>query len=93
MRGVRNVHHHGNMVMIKLQDREQTEADMTEWNAAEYAKRSRLQETMANEVLALLELEGVQRVLDVDAATARLPRRSPRVFREEAWSVSIRRAT
>jgi trans-aconitate 2-methyltransferase len=60
------------MVMIKLQDREQTAADMTEWNAAEYAKRSRLQETMANEVLALLDLEGVQRVLDVGCGDGKI---------------------
>ncbi len=60
------------MVTIKLPDREQTEADMTEWNAAEYAKRSRLQETMANEVLALLALEGVQHVLDVGCGDGKI---------------------
>src|SRR5689334_13566922 len=46
--------------------------DMTEWNAAEYAKRSRLQETMANEVLALLALEGVQHVLDVGCGDGKI---------------------
>jgi trans-aconitate 2-methyltransferase len=38
---------------------------MTEWDAARYAKRSALQESMAEEVLALLHLEGNERVLDV----------------------------
>ena len=36
---------------------------MTEWNAAEYAQRSGLQGAMAEEVLALLDLEGPERVL------------------------------
>ena len=38
---------------------------MTEWDAAEYSRRSGLQEAMAQEVLALLDLEGSERVLDV----------------------------
>lgn len=38
---------------------------MTEWNAADYAERSALQKAMAEEVLALLELNGSERVLDV----------------------------
>jgi trans-aconitate 2-methyltransferase len=38
---------------------------MTEWDAAEYSRRSGLQETMAQEVLALLDLKGSERVLDV----------------------------
>src|SRR5260370_39467771 len=38
---------------------------MTEWNAAEYYRRSSLQEAMAQEVLALLDLKGSERILDV----------------------------
>lgn len=38
---------------------------MTEWNASEYAQRSGLQAAMAEEVLALLNLTGRERVLDV----------------------------
>ena len=38
---------------------------MTEWNASEYARRSGLQGAMAEEVLALLDLSGRERVLDV----------------------------
>jgi trans-aconitate 2-methyltransferase len=38
---------------------------MTEWNASEYARISTLQAAMAEEVLALLELKGNERILDV----------------------------
>jgi trans-aconitate 2-methyltransferase len=38
---------------------------MTEWDAAEYARRSSLQETMAREVLALLDLNNSKQILDV----------------------------
>lgn len=38
---------------------------MTEWNASEYARISALQAAMASEVLALLELKGTERVLDI----------------------------
>jgi trans-aconitate 2-methyltransferase len=38
---------------------------MTEWNASEYARISSLQAAMAEEVLALLELKGNERILDV----------------------------
>ena len=38
---------------------------MTEWNASEYARISTLQAAMASEVLALLDLKGTERVLDV----------------------------
>jgi trans-aconitate 2-methyltransferase len=38
---------------------------MTEWDAAEYARRSSLQEAMAQEVLALLDLDDADRILDV----------------------------
>jgi trans-aconitate 2-methyltransferase len=45
---------------------------MTEWNAAEYARRSELQKTMAEEVLALLHLKGSERVLDVGCGDGRI---------------------
>jgi len=55
---------------------------MTEWDAAEYSRQSGLQEAMAEEVLALLDLEGSERVLDVGCGdgriTARIARRVPR---------------
>jgi trans-aconitate 2-methyltransferase len=55
---------------------------MTEWNAAEYAQRSGLQGAMAEEVLALLDLEGSERVLDVGCGdgktTAEIAARVPR---------------
>jgi trans-aconitate 2-methyltransferase len=38
---------------------------MTEWNASEYARISTLQAAMASEVLALLDLKGTERVLDI----------------------------
>lgn len=54
---------------------------MTEWNAVEYAQRSALQTAMAEEVLALLRLEGSERVLDVGCGdgriTAEIARRVP----------------
>ena len=55
---------------------------MTEWNAAEYSQRSGLQQAMAEEVLALLDLEGSERVLDVGCGdgkiTAEIAARVPR---------------
>src|SRR4029434_2068260 len=45
---------------------------MTEWNAAEYSQRSGLQQAMAEEVLALLELEGSERVLDVGCGDGKI---------------------
>jgi trans-aconitate 2-methyltransferase len=45
---------------------------MTEWDAAGYAKRSALQEAMAQEVLALLHFEGHERVLDVGCGDGRI---------------------
>jgi trans-aconitate 2-methyltransferase len=45
---------------------------MTEWNAAEYVRRSGLQEAMAQEVLGLLDLQGAQRVLDVGCGDGRI---------------------
>ena len=55
---------------------------MTEWNAAGYVKRSGLQEAMAAEVLALLQLRGNERVLDIGCGdgrvTAEIANRVPR---------------
>ncbi|MDQ2839940.1 MAG: class I SAM-dependent methyltransferase [Acidobacteriota bacterium] len=55
---------------------------MTEWNAPEYARRSGLQEAMAGEVLALLDLKGSERVLDIGCGdgrvTAEIAARVPR---------------
>lgn len=55
---------------------------MTEWNAAEYSRRSSLQEAMAQEVLALLDLKDSERILDVGCGdgkiTAEIASRSPR---------------
>jgi trans-aconitate 2-methyltransferase len=45
---------------------------MTEWDAHSYSRRSALQEEMANEVLALLELEGSERVLDIGCGDGRI---------------------
>jgi len=45
---------------------------MSEWNAAEYACGSQLQEAMADEALALLDLKGVERVLDVGCGDGRI---------------------
>jgi trans-aconitate 2-methyltransferase len=55
---------------------------MTEWNAAEYSRISELQKAMAEEVLALLDLKGSERVLDVGCGdgkiTAEIAARVPR---------------
>ena len=55
---------------------------MTEWDAAGYARRSGLQEAMANEVLVLLDLKGAERVLDIGCGdgkiTAEIAARLPR---------------
>lgn len=45
---------------------------MTEWNAAEYSRISSLQETMAEEVLALLNLNGHEQVLDVGCGDGKI---------------------
>ena len=57
---------------------------MTEWKASEYARISELQHTMAEEALALLDLKGDERVLDIGCGNgkntgeiaARVPRGS-----------------
>jgi trans-aconitate 2-methyltransferase len=55
---------------------------MTEWDAGEYSRRSSLQEAMAQEVIALLELNGSKRILDVGCGdgkiTAQIASRAPR---------------
>jgi trans-aconitate 2-methyltransferase len=55
---------------------------MTEWNAPEYYRHSSLQEAMAQEVLALLDLMGSERILDVGCGdgkiTAEIAARVPR---------------
>jgi trans-aconitate 2-methyltransferase len=45
---------------------------MTEWNAAEYSRLSSLQEAMAQEVLALLDLNGSERILDVGSGDGKI---------------------
>ena len=45
---------------------------MTEWKAAEYARRSQLQEAMASEVLALIDIAGTERVLDVGCGDGKI---------------------
>lgn len=45
---------------------------MTEWNAPEYARLSGLQQAMAEEVLALLNLKGNERVLDVGCGNGKI---------------------
>jgi trans-aconitate 2-methyltransferase len=45
---------------------------MTEWDAAEYLRVSGLQERMAKEVLALLELKDTERVLDIGCGDGRI---------------------
>lgn len=55
---------------------------MTEWNAVKYARLSALQQAMAAEVLALLDVKGNERVLDVGCGngkvTAEIASRVPR---------------
>jgi trans-aconitate methyltransferase len=45
---------------------------MTEWDAAEYARISSLQAAMAQEVLALLDLKGSERILDVGCGEGKI---------------------
>lgn len=45
---------------------------MTEWNAPEYAKISALQQAMAKEALALLDLKGSERVLDLGCGNGKI---------------------
>jgi trans-aconitate 2-methyltransferase len=45
---------------------------MTEWDAVQYARISGLQQTMAEEVLSLLDLKGRKRVLDVGCGNGKI---------------------
>ena len=45
---------------------------MTEWDASGYARISGLQQAMASEVLALLDLKGSERVLDVGCGNGKV---------------------
>jgi trans-aconitate 2-methyltransferase len=45
---------------------------VTEWNAPEYARLSALQAAMAQEVLALLELNGTERILDIGCGNGKV---------------------
>ena len=45
---------------------------MTEWNAPEYARIASLQEAMAAQVLALLDLKGSERVLDLGCGNGKI---------------------
>lgn len=45
---------------------------MTEWKASEYERISALQHTMAEEVLALLDLKGNERVLDIGSGNGKV---------------------
>lgn len=52
-----------------------TPAPVDAWNAAQYARHSSLQEQMAAQVLALVELRGDERVLDVGCGDGRISAR------------------
>src|SRR5438477_5525970 len=45
---------------------------MTEWDAAEYYRRSTTQAAMGQEVLALLDLNGSERILDVGCGDGKI---------------------
>jgi trans-aconitate 2-methyltransferase len=45
---------------------------MTEWNAADYERISGLQQAMAEEVLALLDFKGAERILDVGCGNGKI---------------------
>jgi len=45
---------------------------MTEWDAADYERISQLQLTMAEEVLALLDLNGARRILDIGCGNGKI---------------------
>jgi trans-aconitate 2-methyltransferase len=47
---------------------------MTEWNAPEYARLSALQAAMGEEALALLELKGNERILDIGCGNGKITR-------------------
>jgi trans-aconitate 2-methyltransferase len=63
-------------------------ADMTDWDAVAYDRLSALQRAMASEVLALLELAGAERVLDVGCGNGRVTTKiAARVPRGEVTGV------
>ncbi len=45
---------------------------MTEWDATDYARISGLQQVMAEEALALLDLDGVERILDIGCGNGKI---------------------
>ena len=45
---------------------------MTEWDASDYARVSGLQQAMAEEVLALLALQGTEQILDVGCGNGKI---------------------
>jgi trans-aconitate 2-methyltransferase len=45
---------------------------MTEWDAAEYERVSGLQLAMAEEVLAVLDLNGARRILDIGCGNGKI---------------------
>jgi trans-aconitate 2-methyltransferase len=62
----------GLSVVRQPANREARNLSMTEWDAAKYAQRSQLQQAMADEVLALLDLKGTERVLDIGCGDGRV---------------------
>jgi hypothetical protein len=64
-----------------------------EWDGEEYARLSALQEAMAEEALALLELQGEESVLDVGCNNGKvLPPISPLPCQRAAWLPWIARS-
>src|ERR1035438_4064206 len=45
---------------------------MTEWNAADYERISAFQQAVAEEVLALLDFKGAERILDVGCGNGKI---------------------
>ena len=64
---------------------------MTEWDALEYALISGLQKAMAEEVLALLDVEGSERILDVGCGDGKMSARLLLAFHRVKCWVSMRR--
>jgi ubiquinone/menaquinone biosynthesis C-methylase UbiE len=63
-----------------------------EWNASDYARQSSVQEAMAEEQRALLDLEGWEQILDVGCGdgkiTAKIVERVPPGFDDGGRSVA-----
>ena len=65
---------------------------MTEWDATEYARYRDSRLPMADEVLALLDLQGSERVLDIGCGDRRITAEiAARVPAERSWGGSISR--